>query len=371
MLLKVFLIMIFLGVCGFRYNAPLHPQISFSKHNTQELQTRLAHLMLQLQDEYHFTNMELSINSANITNENIDLYYNNQTHQILKISNDHHDLFQIGSISKTFTAFIILKLVREQKNIKLDDSITKFLPQYPNWHNITIRQLLNQTSGIPDYTDSSFWWLRLYLFPNRIWHADELIDIAYNAKQSNAGWNYSNTNYVLLGMIAEKVYHHSFKEFFDTSGLSLQNTYYSTNNLSQDLQIRLVPGHNQWGLYTPNINLSWLQSSGAILSNALDIAKWYSYYADFIADNPEYQKLFIDINTMPSDPMFNNDGYGVAMFSKKYKNNLIWFTPGYTAMGGYVVNKKVSFAYVINKHLLGQNTQAKILPQINDIISQL
>ena len=162
MLLKVFLIMIFLGVCGFRYNAPLDPQTSFYKHNTQELQTRLAHLMLQLQDEYHFTNMELSITSAN---DNINLYYSNQAHQI-------------------------------------------------------INRVLNQTSGITDYTDSSLWWLRLYLFPNRIWHADELVDIAYNAKQSNDSWNYSNTNYVLLGMIAEKISHHPFKDFVDAIRIS-------------------------------------------------------------------------------------------------------------------------------------------------------
>ena len=66
---------------------------------------------------------------------------------------------------------------------------------------------------------------------------------------------------------------------------------------------------------------------------------------------------------MRSDQNFNNDGYGVALFSKKHKNNLIWctlgLTPGYTAMGGYFVNQNVSFAYVINKNLLGQNTQLK------------
>lgn len=63
-----------------------------------------------------------------------------------------NNLFDIGSITKSFTSLLLLQLQTENK-LTLDDRLGKWLPQYPNWKEVTLRQLLNMTSGIPNYSE--------------------------------------------------------------------------------------------------------------------------------------------------------------------------------------------------------------------------
>ena len=72
---------------------------------------------------------------------------------------DANTIYRIGSITKQFTAAAVMRLV-ERGTVKLDDPITKYLPQYPQWSSVTVRQLLNHTSGIPSYTSSQSWRAR-------------------------------------------------------------------------------------------------------------------------------------------------------------------------------------------------------------------
>ena len=110
-------------------------------------------------------------------------------------------VYQSGSVGKQFTAAAIVML-SEQGRLSLDDSITRFLPDGPAaWRGITIRHLLTHTSGIGDYTDST-------LDTRRDYTEDELVRLA--AKQPlefppGNRWNYSNTGYVLLGIIIHRV----------------------------------------------------------------------------------------------------------------------------------------------------------------------
>src|SRR6266704_3677181 len=110
-------------------------------------------------------------------------------------------VYQSGSVGKQFTAAAIVMLA-EQGRLSLDDSITRFLPDGPaTWRGITIRHLLTHTSGIADYTDST-------LDTRRDYTEDELVRLA--AKQPlefapGDRWNYSNTGYVLLGIIIHRV----------------------------------------------------------------------------------------------------------------------------------------------------------------------
>jgi len=110
-------------------------------------------------------------------------------------------VYQSGSVGKQFTAAAIVMLA-EQGRLSLDDSITRFLPDGPaTWRGITIRHLLTHTSGIADYTDST-------LDTRRDYTEDELVRLA--AKQPlefapGDRWSYSNTGYVLLGIIIHRV----------------------------------------------------------------------------------------------------------------------------------------------------------------------
>ena len=101
--------------------------------------------------------------------------------------------FAAGSITKNFTAVTILKLA-EEGELALDDSIYKWLPAYPYVDStITIRQLLNHTSGLFDIVDNPDFWERIFLNPSRIWTPAEMI-IAFNRESvfpKGTGWNYS------------------------------------------------------------------------------------------------------------------------------------------------------------------------------------
>jgi D-alanyl-D-alanine carboxypeptidase len=92
--------------------------------------------------------------------------------------------------------------------INLDASIGKYFSEYPKWQNITVRQLLNHTSGIYDYIDEPHWWNQVMKNPDKIFEPKELLAISYKHKPyfvAHGGWHYSNTNYILLGLIIEKI----------------------------------------------------------------------------------------------------------------------------------------------------------------------
>jgi CubicO group peptidase (beta-lactamase class C family) len=109
-------------------------------------------------------------------------------------------IFQSGSLGKQFTATTVMALVEDGK-VALSDPITKYFPEAPqSWHTITVRHLLTHTSGIPDYTTDTLDYRRDY-------SEDDLLRLAFGlAPEFAAGarWNYSNTGYVLLGILVRK-----------------------------------------------------------------------------------------------------------------------------------------------------------------------
>ena len=124
-------------------------------------------------------------------------------------------LFQMGSTSKSFAAAIILKLEAAGK-LSLDDPLGKWLPQYPAWKDVSIRRLLNMTSGIPNYSETETISRAWVNEPERDLSAEELIRAAYpagsNDLPTSTGYHYSNTNYVLASMIAEKASGRSYRD---------------------------------------------------------------------------------------------------------------------------------------------------------------
>ena len=109
-------------------------------------------------------------------------------------------MFQSGSVGKQFTSAGVMTLVEEGK-VGLDDPITKYFPGAPpSWRGITVRHLLTHTSGIPDYTTDAMDYRRDYT-------EDELEKMAFGLEPEfppGSRWNYSNTGYVLLGIIIHK-----------------------------------------------------------------------------------------------------------------------------------------------------------------------
>jgi D-alanyl-D-alanine carboxypeptidase len=137
-------------------------------------------------------------------------------------------IYEIGSITKQFTSAAIMKLV-DQGRLKLDDDLSKYVPQFPlQGKHVSIRQLLNHTSGIHSYTSSPGWpktW-NDELSPDAIvkFVAADTFDFA-----PGTAYRYNNTGYVLLGMVIEKASgqtyaHYLNAQFFKPLGL-LQTSY--------------------------------------------------------------------------------------------------------------------------------------------------
>jgi len=116
----------------------------------------------------------------------------------------HH---RIGSVTKTFTATLLLKAA-DKGLLSLDDTIDQYVKGVPNGDEITLRQMSDMTSGIASYTESEQWVKEWSADPTKVWNPEELA--RFGIKESplfkpGTEWFYSNTNYVLLGLVLEQV----------------------------------------------------------------------------------------------------------------------------------------------------------------------
>jgi D-alanyl-D-alanine carboxypeptidase len=116
----------------------------------------------------------------------------------------HH---RIGSVTKTFTATLLLKAA-DKGLLSLDDTIDQYIKGVPNGDEITLRQMSNMTSGIASYTENEQWQKEFLSDPRRVWKPKELARIGIKDSplfEPGTAWFYSNTNYVLLGLVLEQV----------------------------------------------------------------------------------------------------------------------------------------------------------------------
>ncbi|MFH1475725.1 MAG: serine hydrolase domain-containing protein [Chloroflexota bacterium] len=138
--------------------------------------------------------------------------------------------FAIASVTKTFTAALILRYV-DQGRIRLDDPLSRWLPEWPNARKITVRMLLNHTSGIPDFFRNPAFDVALNKDKKRSWTTAEVLAKFVRPGAVFApgkGWSYSNTNYLLLGIVAATVGGASWEELVRREliePLGLDSTY--------------------------------------------------------------------------------------------------------------------------------------------------
>jgi D-alanyl-D-alanine carboxypeptidase len=142
---------------------------------------------------------------------------------------------RIASISKVFTAVVVLQLVEEGR-LDLDTPVSAWFPQLvPHADAVTVRRLLNHTTGLYDYLEDKHYLGQAFGAPDREWSPEELV--AYAALQpplflpgAPNAWDYSSTNYVILGMIVEQVTGRSLAQEMRTriiDPLELRNTFFA------------------------------------------------------------------------------------------------------------------------------------------------
>jgi D-alanyl-D-alanine carboxypeptidase len=176
--------------------------------------------------------------------------------------------FRVGSVTKTFTATVVLRLAEEGK-LRLGDTLDRYLPGVvPNASRITIRELLNHTSGLANYTDYGSWLNRAErsksIRPLDVLRFAGLRPRVFTPPGSR--WSYSNTNYVALGLVVEKATGRSLRQELERliiRPLGLRRTELATKRWLPDLH---DPGTNP--------NLPW--AAGGIVSNARELAWFYA-----------------------------------------------------------------------------------------------
>jgi D-alanyl-D-alanine carboxypeptidase len=184
------------------------------------------------------------------------------------------NLFRIASITKTFVAATILKLV-EGDILTLEDSVEHWLPGLvPNGDNITIRHLLNHTSGLYNYKGEAF--SESLKDPNRVWQPEELVAIATSKPPMFAPGErhlYCNTGYILLGMIIETATDSTVEQEMRRlllDPLQLNNTFLDgREEVPEELIIRADTDPDP---YTAMATCMW--TMGGMVSNAEDLLKW-------------------------------------------------------------------------------------------------
>jgi len=193
------------------------------------------------------------------------------------------DRFRIGSVTKSFVAVVVLQLVGEGK-LSLDDTVERWLPGLvPNGDKITVRQLLDHTSGLYNYTDDKR-LLAPYLRGNLTyaWSPKRLVGLATDHPPRFApgtSWSYSNTNYIVLGLIVQAVTgntlgHELRRRIIDHLGL--RQTSFDTQ-----ARIRGPHAHGYTIVGGPKardvsvVSPTWAWAAGAMVSTADDLLRFY------------------------------------------------------------------------------------------------
>jgi D-alanyl-D-alanine carboxypeptidase len=172
-----------------------------------------------------------------------------------------NDLFRIGSLTQTFTATVVLQLVAEGE-LTLDDTLESFKLSLdvPKEDIITVRQLLNHTSGLYDYTDDEDFQAQVAADPTKVWAPSDLVNIAISHTANfppGSGFEISNTNYILLGLIVQKL-------TFKTMAYQIRNRIVT----KLDLTNTVLPSEFPYGTYASGYVTA---EDGTTLTDVTDI----------------------------------------------------------------------------------------------------
>jgi CubicO group peptidase (beta-lactamase class C family) len=234
-----------------------------------------------------------------------------------EISNTPRTKFRLGSVTKQFTAAAIL-LLEEQGKLNVDDPVQKHLPDAPSaWDGITIRHLLSHTSGIPNFTS----------FPEyRTWQLS-----ASTPEQSVARfrdkplefkpgekWAYSNSGYLLLGYLIEKISGQSYAQFLQESIFTPLGMKDSGVDSNSEIIPRRAAG------YTPSpkgpqhagfIHMSIPHAAGALYSTTDDLLRWQrGLFGGTVLKEDSLKKM--------TTPVLNQYGYGVGVRTVKGRRSI-------------------------------------------------
>lgn len=271
---------------------------------------------------------------------------------------DENTRYWIGSVSKTYTATIVLQLIEEGK-ISYNKKLGEFFPSIVNANEITIKDLLLHRSGLHNVTnDPSF----------EVWIAEprDRKEMISRIKKFNPDFKpnkmtkYSNTNYVLLSYIVEDLEQKSFEEILEErifKKLNLQRTSFNdTLNLANNEAMDYFPENGKWSPIVYQTNLTGTMGAGGIISTAREVNVFYSEL---------FGGKFLSAETLKTmtTPVGDDLGMGIAVSTMK-GYDIYGHTgriDGFRSMAAYFPEEKLSIALTFN---CGKGSMAKKMKRV-------
>jgi D-alanyl-D-alanine carboxypeptidase len=312
--------------------------------------------------------------------------------------------FRIASNTKTMTAALIVLLAQDGK-LKFTDPVSAYVPDVPNGENITVAELLKLRSGLYGYTADPALAAVMDADPGKAWTPREVLDIAFRHPPQfapDASYEYSNTNYALLGLIAEKVGGQPLAEqlqerlfgpvgLADTSlpaaadtsmpapyshGYMYGGSFYALADdpYPADMQAAAQAGTLQPIDYT-NQNSSYASAAGGAISTADDLATWMKALVSGKVFNSDYHHQWLTSLQAedPAAPDGQKYGYGISY--QRFGPNAAMFyhggeLPGFNSFMGYDPDNDVALVIWTNLTLSpdGRTTAQAMLPEVLDEI---
>lgn len=243
-------------------------------------------------------------------------------------------LFSIGSISKTFVAALVGRLAMSGA-IGLDDPLSKYLPDYPNASNISLRQMLDHTSGIKDPFDDPDMAAAILANPSQPWTTAQVLSwIGKPYFAPGTGYHYSNSNFILLGQVIEKATGKSLaslvrSEFLTPLGLShtfLQTEETITGSKAHGyMSPPARPKDNSAGTMIPfTAEATAFGPAGAFVSTPSDLARWATaLYGGNVLDQATLAAM-VDISPMLPYKPATARSYGLGFEETTIAGQVAW-----------------------------------------------
>jgi D-alanyl-D-alanine carboxypeptidase len=280
------------------------------------------------------------------------------------------DVWQIGSNTKAFTSVMLLQLEAAHR-LSIEDTVGTWLPRYPQWRHVTIKRLLNMTSGIPSYDNTPAFLRAFVTDPHRYFSARNLVSYAVGGEPTH-GYSYSNTNYVLGEMIIEKVTHDSYAHQLRRRiihPLGLRDMHYRTDRYPARITQREPAGYffnTDLPILSPLLGhdvsrttLSWTRGAGGIISTTHDMTVWeHALYHGRLLPARQQRELRSLVSSATGKPIrrtTSSDPQGFALgIAQLFDPTLgrVWFyegeTLGFRTLHVYLPASGVIFAVALN-----------------------
>jgi CubicO group peptidase (beta-lactamase class C family) len=264
-------------------------------------------------------------------------------------SSDKLTKYRIGSISKMFTACLIFQAIEENK-LSLTQNINRFFPKITSAKEISIGNLLNHRSGIHNFTNDTSYF-NYYTASKSQKEMLEIIQASGSDFKSNSKAEYSNSNYILLSFILEKIYNKSYEELLDIKIIqpqALKNTYFGKKLELAKNECASYRFSGKWEL-EKETNSSVSLGAGGIVSTTEDLL--------FFISNLFAGKI---INTASLEQMTKlEDGYGMGIFPVPfYDKNGFGHTGGIDGFSSFLYifpEEKISIALTSNGSRFNNN----------------